>query len=82
MLYSSVISQNCNLGSFSKILEKVVSIRLTNFLEKENILTKFQFRFRKSHSTAHAMVHFLNNVSKALNEKKHTIANLLFLPVM
>jgi hypothetical protein len=39
---------------------------LKNFLEKENILTKFQLGFRKSHSTAHAMVHFLNNISKAL----------------
>jgi len=62
------------LSSFSKILEKVVSIRLTHFLEKENVLTQFQFGFRTSHSTAHAMVHFLNNISKALNEKKHTIA--------
>jgi hypothetical protein len=62
------------LSSFSKILEKVVSIRLTLFLEKENVLTQFQFGFRTSHSTAHAMVHFLNIISKALNEKKHTIA--------
>ena len=62
------------LSSFSKILEKVVSIRLTHFLEQENILSKFQFGFRKSHSTAHAMVHFLNNISNALNEKKHTVA--------
>jgi hypothetical protein len=62
------------LSSFSKILEKVVSIRLTNFLENEKILTTFQFGFRSSHSTAHAMVHFLNNISKALNEKKHIIA--------
>jgi retron-type reverse transcriptase len=62
------------LSSFSKSLEKVVSIRLTHFLEQEKILTKFQFGFRKSHSTAHAMVHFLNNIFNALNEKKHTVA--------
>jgi hypothetical protein len=29
---------------------------------------------REQSSTAHAMVHFLNNISNALNEKKHTVA--------
>lgn len=62
------------LSSFSKILEKVVARRLLIFLEKENVLSKFQFGFRKSHSTAHSMVHFLNQISLALNAKKHTIA--------
>jgi hypothetical protein len=62
------------LSSFSKILEKVVSIRLCSFLEEEKILSKLQFGFRKSHSTVHAMVHFLNNLSVNLNAKKHTVA--------
>ena len=62
------------LSSFSKILEKVVAIRLTSFLDAEKILSKFQFGFRKSHSTSHAMVHFMNSISQAINAKKHTIA--------
>jgi hypothetical protein len=33
------------LSSFSKILEKVVSIRLCSFLEEEKILSKLQFGF-------------------------------------
>jgi hypothetical protein len=57
-----------------KFLEKVVSIRLCSFLEEEKILSKLQFGFRKSHSTVHAMVHFLNNISCNLNAKKHTVA--------
>jgi retron-type reverse transcriptase len=62
------------LSSFSKILEKVVAIRLTSFLDCEKILSKFQFGFRKSHSTSHAMVLFMNSISQAINAKKHTIA--------
>jgi hypothetical protein len=53
---------------------RILIFSLTNFLDNEKILTPSQFGFRRSHSTAHAMVHFLNNISKALNEKKHTIA--------
>ena len=62
------------LSSFSKILEKVVCIRLLNFLENNNILTPDQFGFRKSHSAVHPMVHMMNFVSKALNKKESTIA--------
>ena len=47
--------------------------RLLNFLDKNNILTKWQFGFRASHSTSHPMVHFINNITEALNRKKHTI---------
>jgi hypothetical protein len=62
------------LSSFSKILEKIVCRRLCTFLETNNILSPQQFGFRSGHSTIHPMVHFLNHVSKALNEKEHTIA--------
>ncbi len=48
------------LNNFSKILEKIVSTRLTDFLESNNLLSKFQFGFRKSHSTLHPLVHFMN----------------------
>ncbi len=51
-----------------------MAIRLTSFLDAEKILSKFQFGFRKSHSTSHAMVHFMNSISQAINAKKHTIA--------
>jgi hypothetical protein len=62
------------LSIFSKILEKVVCNRLCSFLETNNILSGAQFGFRPGHSTVHPMVHFVNHVSKALNNKEHSIA--------
>jgi len=62
------------LSSFSKILEKIFSIRITDFLEHNNIISESQFGFRKGHSTAHPMVLLDNYVSEALNKKHHTIA--------
>ena len=55
-------------------MEKIVYIRLSNFLERCDILSKFQFGFRPNHSTIHPMTKLLNFVSKALNEKKHALA--------
>ncbi len=62
------------LSSFSKILEKIVANRLCNYLETNNLLSTSQFGFRPGHSTVHPMTLFANHVSKALNEKEHTIA--------
>ncbi|MFN9908220.1 MAG: reverse transcriptase domain-containing protein, partial [bacterium] len=62
------------LSIFSKILEKVVCNRLCSFLETNNILSGAQFGFRPGHSTVHPMVHFVNHLSKALNNKEHSIA--------
>ena len=62
------------LSSFSKILEKIVAFRLYNFLDRENILSKWQFGFRSGHSTVHPMTHFLNKIADSLNKKKHSIA--------
>ena len=62
------------LSTFSKILEKIVCNRLSNYLEKNNLLSKFQFGFRKEHSTLHPMVHFMNKITAALENKMHTIA--------
>jgi len=61
------------LSTFSKILEKIVACRLSNFLDENKILTKTQFGFRPGHSTVHAMTHLLNFVTEALNAKKHAV---------
>jgi hypothetical protein len=62
------------LDNFSKILEKVVYVRLSTFLENNNLITPSQFGFRKNHSMIYPLVHFVNNVSTALNKKHHVIA--------
>ena len=62
------------LSSFSKIIEKIVATRLTNFLDTNNLISNCQYGFRKNHSTLHPLVHFLNDVSSALDRKEHTVA--------
>jgi len=61
------------LSNFAKILEKIVYLRLSNFLETKNIISPSQYGFRKSHSTIHPMTHLLNKASSALNSKKHLL---------
>jgi hypothetical protein len=61
------------LSSFSKILEKIVQTRLTQFLDMNNLITAQQFGFRSGHSTSHPMTLLLNKVTTALNDKKHSI---------
>ncbi len=62
------------LDSFSKILEKIVCNRLTQFLENNKLLSEHQFGFRKEHSTIHPMLLFMNEITAALENKKHSIA--------
>jgi Reverse transcriptase (RNA-dependent DNA polymerase)/Endonuclease/Exonuclease/phosphatase family len=62
------------LNVFSKILEKIVSNRLCIFLDSNNILSKFQFGFRKGHSTLHPMILFMNKITQALENREHVIA--------
>ena len=62
------------LSSFSKILEKLVATRLTTFLNDNNILSKWQFGFRAYHSTFHPMIYYTDFLSKAFNEKKHSLS--------
>jgi hypothetical protein len=42
--------------------------------ESNNIFTSSQFGFRKNHSTLHTLIHFVNDVSSALNKKHHAIS--------
>ena len=62
------------LPNFSKILEKLIANRLSNFLESNNYLSKNQYGFRKNHSTVHPLIHFMNHLTKSLNKKFYTIA--------
>ena len=44
------------LSFFSKVVEKTMYNHLINFIDANKILYKYQFGFRKSHSTNHAMI--------------------------
>ena len=64
------------LSSFSKILEKCMYHKLTNFLENSNLIYKHQYGFRKSHNTIHPIIHLLNACFYAHNSRpmKHTLS--------
>ena len=55
------------LSFFSKIFEKIMYNCLINFIEEHNIIYKFQFGFRKSHSTSHAIISMVEQINNALD---------------
>ena len=61
------------LSIFSKILEKIVCNRLTDYLDTHSLLSNRQFGFRKNHSTSHPMTLMVNKLTESLNSKKHSI---------
>ena len=61
------------LSIFNKLLEKVVYKRLYNFLIKNNILYKYQFGFRKNHSTSMALLEVIDNCYKNIDVNKKVL---------
>ena len=55
------------LSLFSKILERLMYNRLLEFLNKHNILNKYQFGFRNMHSTFMALITLMENLRNALD---------------
>ena len=65
------------LPVMSKILEKVIHARLSNFLKKHNVLFEGQYGFRKARSTTDAIMDLTGNIVDGLNKKMFTIALFL-----
>ena len=85
-LYKSVDNQSyCNyrpisiLPSLSKILEKTAYKRLTDYLNKYDILNTSQYGFRHGHSTSMALLDFVERIHEALDRKEYTIGVFLHL---
>ena len=62
------------LCSLSKILEKIMYNRVTSYLDYNKILFKYQFGFRKSHSTYLALTILMDKISKSLANGDYVIA--------
>ena len=56
---------NLLLSNISKIIEKLVHIWLTKFLNKNDILYGKQFGFRNNHSTNHALLEITEKIKQA-----------------
>ena len=70
---------NCNnyppislLLNISKIFEKVMHIWLTSFLNKNKVLSSFQFGFWNKHYTNHACISFTEMIRSALDNDQFT----------
>ena len=58
------------LSNISKIFEKCMHTRLTNFLQINKLLFSHQFGFRNGYSTNHALTSLTEMIRKALYEDK------------
>ena len=58
------------LSIFDKIIEKLMHIRLYNFLQEHNILFENQFGFRKNNSTTYALLEITEKIKETIDNKK------------
>ena len=63
------------LSIINKIMEKVMYTRVMSFLNKNNILYKYQFGFREGHSTIQAIIEITDNILEEL-QKKNMVAGI------
>ena len=67
------------LSIFDKLLEKIICVRLKQCLEKHSILYKYQFGFRKNHSTSHALIDVAEYIYKSLDDNKFVFGVYIYL---
>lgn len=65
-----------NVTFQSKIIEKVVAAHLTLYLDRNNLLPKFQSGFRKGRSTETLLVHLLTDTYAAIDRSHVTLLAL------
>jgi hypothetical protein len=65
------------LNIAGKVFEKILSTRLKNFLEINNLLPPEQFGFRSERSTINPILEFYTDTTRHANLKEHTLAVFL-----
>ena len=63
------------LPCFSELLERIMYNRLYKFLLENNILYQKQFGFQNVHSTEHAILQLVNQITEAFSQGKYTLGN-------
>lgn len=66
-----------NLTFLSKVIEKAVTIQLSDYLEKNKIISEYQSAYRKNHSTETALLKINNDFLKEINKGKCILLILL-----
>ena len=59
------------LSNLHKILEKLIHIRLSTFLNIKDIIYPLQFGFRQNHSISYALIHLTETIKEALDQGKY-----------
>jgi hypothetical protein len=62
-----------NLNTISKVIERLVLVRLRPHLMQSDNFSRFQSAYRAGHSTETALLHVLNSVYSLIDEKKLTV---------
>lgn len=65
------------LPSLSKIMEKLLNKRLTNYLEQNKVISNKQFGFRRGKSTEDAVGGLVNEIARNLDNKRKCLAIFL-----
>ncbi len=65
------------LPIFSKLLERVVFKRITNYIDKSSILSDNQYGFRKKHSTSLALMRLYDGITSAIDRREFTVGIFL-----
>ena len=60
------------LNIISKVVERVVFDQLSNYLEENNLLSDYQYGFRKKRSTKDAVTKFTDHIRKNMDSSKVT----------
>lgn len=61
------------LPVFSKIFEKIMSVRLISYMEKNKFLTDKQYGFREKHSTYMALIELIDHITAELDNSKFSL---------
>ena len=77
-VYKSGEATDCNnyrpislLSTYGKLMEKVVAPQILAHLNRNSILSDFQFGFRPKHSTIHPVTLFCDHIYKSFLEGKY-----------
>ncbi|KFM71881.1 RNA-directed DNA polymerase from mobile element jockey, partial [Stegodyphus mimosarum] len=65
------------LPAMGKLFERIISIRLTDHMEKFNLIENLQFGFRRGHSTTHQVLNLIELITSAFNKKNAMAACFL-----
>ena len=60
------------LNTINKLFEKILHKRLTKYIEGIDLIYKYQFEFRKNHSTELALIEMVDQIKMSLDDGKIT----------